>query len=369
MRSLGNIALVSSVMLLPLWQPALANPPDYYPSDYSEIIEASKSESGVLIYSNIALINWDPIIAAFNAEYPWIKVEGTDLGGNEVFERYYADQGAGARSADILLAAAPAAWLGLLPRDLIVDYKSPEIPKLPEWSMPRPGVYTISTEPFVLAFNKLLLPEEEWPSSMQDVVDLVAKDPDQWQSRLGTYSPNATAFTQAIFYTMYKLKGDQAIDWFNQIGKYSDIYEGAGPIIEKVISGEYQIGYLVASQTVQGLYADPAREQLIGWSLPEDATVVNMRNFAIMKSSNSPNSAKLLLDFILSKAGQTAVGIGGLVPYRADVDDPAAMPGGLTYSNILAQVGEENVGFVSLDAEMPEAMTELAPRLDAAFAK
>ena len=73
----------------------LAAMPDYYPADYSSVIEASKAENGVLVYSNMGEMNWRPLIEAFNAEYPWIKVQTLDLGSIEVFERYYAETAAG----------------------------------------------------------------------------------------------------------------------------------------------------------------------------------------------------------------------------------------------------------------------------------
>jgi len=364
-----HAAVAAAGLLLSSFATAQAAPPSYYPAEYANIIEASKKESGLTVYSNIALFNWDPIIAAFKEEYPWIKVEPTDLNANEVFERYYADQGAKTRSADILLSAAPLAWLEFMPKDLIEPYESPEIAKIPAWSVPNPGVYTVSTDPFVLAWNKLVLPEAQWPKSMQDIVNVASANPGEFSRRLGTYAPNASAFTQAIYYGLVNLRGETAYKWFETIGPMSDVYRTAGPIVEKITSGEYVIGYLVSSQAVLGLFKDPNREKLIGWGLPTDGTVVNMRNMAITKTAASPNSAKLMIDFLLSQKGQTAVGKGGLVPYRADVTDPAAMPGGLTYDRIVEKVGDANIARVSLDPAMIKGVPEIGPRLDAAFKK
>ncbi len=47
---------------------ANAATPDYYPADYQKLIDGSKTESGVLVYSNTTLANWKPILAAFNAD-------------------------------------------------------------------------------------------------------------------------------------------------------------------------------------------------------------------------------------------------------------------------------------------------------------
>ncbi|MFT0858904.1 ABC transporter substrate-binding protein [Ancylobacter sp. G4_0304] len=368
MKHLSAACLAACLALSP-FAAANAAPPSYYPADYSSIVEASKNETGLTVYSNIALFNWDPILAAFKEEYPWIKVEPTDLNANEVFERFYADQGAKTKSADILLSAAPLAWLELLPKDMIEPYKSPEIGHVPDWSVPNPGIYTVSTDPFVIAYNKLMLPQADWPDSMKKIVDVTTSRPAEFNRRLGTYSPTASAFTQAIYWGIISLKGETAFEWFDKIGPMTDTYRTAGPIVEKITSGEYVIGYLVSSQAVLGLFKDPNREKLIGWALPKDGTVVNMRNMAITKSAKSPNSAKLLVDFILSQKGQTAVGKGGLVSYRGDVTDPAAMPGGLSYDRIVSQVGADNVARVTLDPAMMSGLPKIAGRLDAAFQK
>src|SRR5690606_32047621 len=59
--------------------------PSYYPADYDKIVEASKNEGGLLVYSIMAEYNWRPVIEDFNKLYPWIKVSTLDLNSNEVF--------------------------------------------------------------------------------------------------------------------------------------------------------------------------------------------------------------------------------------------------------------------------------------------
>lgn len=79
--------------------------PDYYPKEYEQIVEASKDEGTLLVYSVMAESNWKPVIEAFNELYPWIEVQTLDLGGSEVFERYYAETISGAQTADLSITA------------------------------------------------------------------------------------------------------------------------------------------------------------------------------------------------------------------------------------------------------------------------
>jgi iron(III) transport system substrate-binding protein len=347
---------------------AFAAPPSYYPADYQKIIDASKTESGLLVYSNISLAAWAPIIKAFNAEYPWIKVEPTDLRANEVFERYYADQGTGSQSADMLLAAAPLNWMEFIPKGQIEPYDSPEKSHVPTWSNPSPGVYTISADPFVIAYNKALVPEAERPKSIEDIVSLVQKDPGKWRGKLGSYAPNVSTYTQGLFWAFTKHNGEKAYDWLKVLGPATNPYRSTGPVLEKITTGEYLIGYFIVGLNIIPYISDPARAQLMGWVLPKDAAIFYMRNFAITKTAKSPNSAKLLLDFILSKEGQTQVGIGGLVPYRSDVTDPAAFRlGGLSFDAMIKQVGEDNLSLIDFDPAMVKGIDPMEKRLEAFY--
>ena len=114
--------------------------PSYYPADYQQIIEASKKENSLLVYSVLAQYNWAPVIAGFNKLYPWIKISTLDLGGEEVFQRYYADRASGSQTGGLLLTPAVETWIDFIKRGNLVAYNSPESDKLPEWSRPFPGL-------------------------------------------------------------------------------------------------------------------------------------------------------------------------------------------------------------------------------------
>src|SRR3546814_12657672 len=79
--------------------------PDYYPADYQEMVEASKNESGLIVYSIMAEYNWRPVVEDFNKLYPWIKVSTLELNSNEVFTRYLDDKSTGARTTDMIVYA------------------------------------------------------------------------------------------------------------------------------------------------------------------------------------------------------------------------------------------------------------------------
>ena len=203
---------------------------------------------------------------------------------------------------------------------------------------------------------------------MTDVVKLVAKNPAAFDNKLGTYAPNISTYTQGLYWSVVKARGDTAYDWFKLLGPITDAYRATGPVLEKITTGEYQLGYFVVALNLIPYISDPVRARLMGWALPNDAAVVYMRNFGISDKAKSPNSAKLLTAFLLSKEGQTAVGIGGLLPYRADVTDPAAFRlGGVSFAKLVETVGEKNLILIDFDPKMADGIGPVAKRLDDLF--
>jgi iron(III) transport system substrate-binding protein len=183
--------------------------PSYYPGSYSEIVEASKKEEGLLIYSNMAAFNWAPVIADFNRLYPWIKVQAVNMQSAEVFSRYNVEAGSGAKTADLLATASIEGWMNFRSAGNVQAYMSPEAGKLPDWSKPSPGLYTVSTDPMVLVYNKHALAEADWPKSIADIAKLMVKHP-EYKKTIVTYD-GLSAFGSPIHWSWLN-HGDGAAD-------------------------------------------------------------------------------------------------------------------------------------------------------------
>jgi len=356
--------LAAGSILVALACPALAEPPSYYPTEYSKLVEASKAEGGVLAYSNIAEYNWKPILTEFAKQYPWIKVQTLEL-SSEIFERFYAERGSNARTADLLMTASIDNWQDFMAKDLAEPYESPEIPYLPAWSVPMKGLYTASTDPMTIIFNKALLSEELQPKSIHDVASLIDNSQIQTASKISTYNAAANTFGLSIFWAWTRDKAD-GWDLFDKIGKASRLERSAGNMFDKVATGEYLVGLFPSSIAILGRLKDPATASIVGYSLPNDGVPVFLRGMALPKGAKNPASAKLLLDFLLSRNGQLAMAAGGLTPYRSDVKKEEVP--NYTYDTIAAEVGgEKNVVLVNYDPEMLKQRQQFLERWKQAF--
>ncbi len=336
--------------------------PDYYPAEYEQIVEASKAEGPLLVYSVMAESNWKPVIDAFHELYPWIEVQTLDLGGSEVFERYYAESASGAQTADLSITADPSGWIEFVKnRGEAVDYESPEKSQLPEWSMPFPGLYTVTTDPMLILYNELVLPEDLRPRGMTELAEMAAANPDVFDGKITTYDI-IIPFSFAINWAFVRDSGEEAWDLLETLGPMTMPEQSGGTQLQKLASGEYAVGYFVSSGVFPRL---PDLEGIVGWSYIEDGTPVFLRGMAIPKASTNINSAKLMLDFCLSHDGQVAWGEGGLTPYRSDLTAEEAPR---TFESIAQEIGgEDKMILVNYDENAAAGRDAFVERWNEAF--
>lgn len=317
--------------------------PPYYPAGYSELVEASKAEGGELtIYSNTDQQSWAPIIDAFQDKYPWVgSVNATNLDSDEVFQRALSEQATDQDTADIVVSNAADAWADFAERpDTLVPYASPELDSLPDFASPMPNVYSLSIDPISMVYNSALISEEDAPTSIQDVADMVAADPDEFNGMIAVRNP-AGAFGFTVTNAFVSNDPEHAWAQFAQILPFSKNETSTGGMVEKVTSGEYSIGFFMGSPA---LTAEKRTGGLIRAVFPTDGTPLLRRGIGIAAGAPHEATAKLFLDFVLSEEGQTAVSEGGLTAYRDGVQ--RAEDGVATYSEVVEQVGMDHLIFV-----------------------
>jgi iron(III) transport system substrate-binding protein len=328
--------------------------PAGYPADYAQIIEGSRSEKGLMIYSNMADNNWQPIIKGFNAKYPWVKVETVDLGSGTVHSRWEAEKGSSARTADLLVSGANDRWAAYGKDGAMDDYESPEIANLPDFAHPYPGVNVLSTDPLVITYNAALLPEDQRPKGFASLVEAAAADPDTFKGKITTYDAARNSFGLTAWWAYMDKKGEAGWDGLRKIGPMIRGETSGGPMNEKIATGEYLMGIAVSGITIFPRLEQPGGE-ILGFAFPDDGTIMMLRGMGIPKGAANPNSAKLFVDYALSQDGQTQVGKGGLVPYREDVPEDQVR---YTFQQIGEIVGEDNVITAGFDQRL---ITEAGP--------
>jgi iron(III) transport system substrate-binding protein len=329
--------------------------PEGYPADYAQILEASRAEQGLLVYSNFPASFWEPLLTAFSEAYPWIKVETANFDA-ELWEKYRLEAQQGVRTADIITTVAPEHWVSFVEEGQLVPYASPELPNLPDWSVPFEGLYTISAVPMPIVWNRALV--QPPPESLADIVAMVKADPEKWQNKITMYDSAANPYGLAIMRNWLNHKND---DWslFEALGPVTLPERGAGTMREKTATGEYLAIIFTSGLGISQLEA-PGGKATMDYTFPKDGTPLSLQSIGITKATASPNSARILLDYILSRPGQIAFAKAGFTPYREDIG-PDDVPF-YTLPMIRDMVGEENLFVMSYEPEALDGTEELIER-------
>jgi iron(III) transport system substrate-binding protein len=308
----------ASIAAAALASAALAQVPAGYPADYAQIVAAAKKEGKVVIYSALDTKAAQPLIKDFNAVYPDVKVEYNDMNSTELYNRFIAEVASGQGGTDVMWSSAMDLQVKLVDDGQALAYASPELPKLPKWSVYKNQAYGTTYEPAVFIYNKRLVTGDEIPQDHAGFTRVISSHVDKYKGKVTTYDIEKSGV--GFMFVVQDTKLFPAMkDLERGFGATSyKVYSSTGNMLEKVSSGEHLLGY-----NVLGSYAlvRAKKDQNLGVVLPKDYTLILSRVMFIGKKAQHPNAAKLWVDYVLSIRGQKMIGSDvELFSMRDDVD-------------------------------------------------
>ena len=269
-----------------------------------DLLEAANKEAKVILYSTTDSKAADPLIAAFEAKYPSVKVEFHDMNSTEIYNRYTSEQASGSHSADLVWSSSMDSAMKLA-SSYAADYASPEIPNLPKWAVWKDAAYGTTYEPTVFIYNTRLIKEDEVPKTHAALAKLVNDEQDRFRNKVTTYDIEKSAVGYMLAAEDSKVAGDAYWEFIKGVGSANLVLQSStGTMMERVSSGENLIGY-----NILGSYAEvrAATDSSIGVAYPEDYALVLSRIAFISKRAQNPNAARVFLDFMLSEEGQNVL--------------------------------------------------------------
>jgi iron(III) transport system substrate-binding protein len=293
---------VAALALAPAF--ALAQVPAGYPANYADTITAAKKEGKVVIYSTTDTASAGPLINDFKTLYPGIAVEYNDMNSTEVYNRFISERAANSSSADVLWSSSMDLQIKLVNEGGAMTYASPEIASLPSWAVWKNEAYGTTYEPIAIVYNKRLLTGDEIPQSHADLVRVFTQKADKLKGKVTTYDIEKSGVG-----FMLMAQDSKYIQNFPEFVKalgavQPRVQSSAGTMMERISSGENLLGFNIFN-SYAALRAK--KDASIGIVLPKDYTLVMSRVMFASKTAKNPNAAKLWIDYVLSKRGQTIV--------------------------------------------------------------
>jgi iron(III) transport system substrate-binding protein len=283
---------------------AVAQVPAGYPAAYGDTVAGAKKEGKVVVYSTTDSAAAKFLIDDFKALYPGISVEYNDMNSTEVYNRFISEKAANAGSADVLWSSSMDLQIKLANEGGALAYASPEVPHLPTWAVWKNEAYGTTYEPLAIVYNKRLLSGDEIPQSHADLLRVFTTKADKLKGKVTTYDIEKSGVGFMLI-TQDSKYNPQFWDMVKALGAVGPrVQSSAGTMMERISSGENLLGFnIFNSYAALRAKKDPS----IGIVLPKDYTLVMSRVMFISKTAKNPNAAKLWLDYILSKRGQTII--------------------------------------------------------------
>ncbi|HTP91351.1 MAG TPA: extracellular solute-binding protein [Xanthobacteraceae bacterium] len=288
------------------------------PDRTAKLIEGAKKE-GALTYYSAMIVNQAlrPLTAAYQAKYPFVKINYWRADSEEIETKLAAEMRANNPVGDIIEGTG----IGELAvrAGLAQPIFSPQIAGIPE-KLRDPDHLWVPTRMsyFGIAYNTRLVPPGTQPKTYEDLLD------EKWKGKMAW--PLLSSIGAALFVTNLRLAwgDDKTMAYLQRLRTQNIVNFGAGNprvLVDRVIAGEYPIALEIFAHhpLISAGKGAPVAAQLLPPVASSAGTLV------IPKGSRHPYAAALLMDFLLSKEGQQILANAEYLPVRRDVEPLAAI--------------------------------------------
>jgi iron(III) transport system substrate-binding protein len=263
-----------------------------------QLLAEARQEGSVLWYTTFADDDVNDTIAAFQKDYPGVKVDALRLSADKLPTRLVTEQRGGKFNADVITADSEPVYQ-LIQVGTLAPYRVPETPALPEQLQNLPDGYgnVVYVNTSAIAYNPQALQAEHLPVP-RSLEDLTAP---AWKGRF-SIDPNAINWYEGV---ISALGHDKALALVKALGNNEPrLAESHTQSLTDVQAGEpvaaiNAYGYKAASLAKE----TPERMAFSNTDpLPSAAVLAELA-----KNAPHPAAAKLFIDWIMSKDGQQEV--------------------------------------------------------------
>lgn len=270
------------------------------------LLELAKAEGGPIVwwYSTLPQSKNEHVIKAFEDAYG-LKISGQDTDSAVIVQRVTEEADAGVSTPDVIFTTADAIQ-GLDDGKLLGSYAPGPGSTIPKEAVRDEGRFVGARDSIAtLGWNTKLLKPEDVPKRWEELAD------PRWKGKLGL-SPNDTSWYPSLltYWVQHGKTQEEAQKLFEQIAANAVFIRGVTGRAELLASGDITIAHTYSS-VIDGLVHKGAP---LAWQPPVDPALVSFAGAALPKRPPHPAGAVLLVDWLLSEAGQKALGEADLGP-------------------------------------------------------
>lgn len=236
---------------------------------------------------------FDPIIAAFQEQYPNVTIDYTIASSSQLMQGLY-EEGA---VFDLAISSAMDLQTKLANDGFVQAYRSDATETLPKWAKWRDHVFAFTQEPAVLVVSEDDFLDRRIPRTREDLITMLRDNPEAYSGRIGTYDVRKSG-AGYLFATQDSRNTDSYWRLTEVMGRLNTrLYGGSHAMIEDVASGRLALAYNVVGSYAQSQLANTPGIRIVEF---DDYLSVMLRTALIPKTSENPALAGDMIDFLVS---------------------------------------------------------------------
>jgi iron(III) transport system substrate-binding protein len=287
-------------------------------ADREKIIEGAKREGRLVLYTGMETEESSLFTQEFAKKYSFIKPEIFRSSGEKVQARFMVEHRANTHLADVFQTSIVQVYQ-LKNSGMLARYTPEEAGAYSDGFKDPQGYWTAFYQiPYVIGYNTRLVAAKDAPADYQDLLN------PRWKGQIAL----ETEEYQWFYHAMQLMGRDRGLDFMRKFaGQNLQMRKGHTLLAQLVAAGESAIATVVYSNRVERMKATGAP---IDWVRFKGPTITAINAIAIPDKAPHPNAARLFVDFVLSREGQSLLRGLRRIPARGDVSpDPPSLTQGL----------------------------------------
>jgi iron(III) transport system substrate-binding protein len=272
---------------------------------------AAAAPEKLMLYTSMKESLVGKIRDAFSRKHPEVTFDYYSAGAGKLMAKIAAERQSGRMTVDVLWHSEVPDFYQLRKEGILERYLSPEAQSVKSTVSDGDGYFTPARLGTLgIAYNTKLVTKP--PTSWQDLLD------GRFKGAFGIANP---ALSGTSFMSIAMLVNTFGWDYVHKLkANGARIGQGSGQVVDDTASGD-----LKASLAVDYIALDKiGKGATLGFFYPEQMLVIPSP-VAIIKGTPNAAAARKLVDFLLSREGQTIIAASGTLPVRSDVPTNKAL--------------------------------------------
>lgn len=273
-------------------------------------VAKAKEERKVVVYNTTTVPDMQKISEAFRKKYPFLEVESYRSAGERLIQKIITEVRAGRYLADTYIISGLQMWL-LRDAGHVVPYVSPEREGVMKAFKDQPGYWSgVYFNLEVIGYNTKLVSQSEVPKKWDDLLD------PKWRGRIMLEAEDIPWFA-----SLQQLLGEKkATDFAKRLAKQQlQIRRGHTLISQLVAAGEAALTPTMRVNIAETLKMKGAP---VDWHAIDPIAPNPPVSIGLAKNAPHPSAARLFIDFVLSREGQSVIRSLNRNPTRGDIEQP-----------------------------------------------